>query len=108
MVGVASLGKRILINHKGVITMEQLKVVKFLEHNKDFLFPNKEYTEEKIEQILFFHIKLPHRDLTAATAGSFLRDNYLFVDLLLEFCNMGDDSNKTVALGQLLKRRYSQ
>lgn len=32
--------------------MEQLKVVKFLEQNKDFLFPNKEYTEEKIEQIL--------------------------------------------------------
>lgn len=32
--------------------MEQLKVVKFLEQNKDFLFPNKEYTEKKIEQIL--------------------------------------------------------
>lgn len=32
--------------------MEQLKVAKFLEQNKDFLFPNKEYTEERIEQIL--------------------------------------------------------
>lgn len=32
--------------------MEELKVAKFLENNKDFLFPNKEYTEEKIEQIL--------------------------------------------------------
>ena len=32
--------------------MEQLKAVKFLEQKKEFLFPNKEYTEEKIEEIL--------------------------------------------------------
>ena len=32
--------------------MEQLKVRKFLEQNRSFLFPNKKYTEENIEQIL--------------------------------------------------------
>ncbi len=32
--------------------MEQLKVVEFLEQNKDFLFPNKEYTDMDIEKKL--------------------------------------------------------
>lgn len=32
--------------------MEQLKVLKFLEDNKDYLFPNKQYADEELEQIL--------------------------------------------------------
>lgn len=32
--------------------MEQLKALQFLEDNKDFLFPNKQYAEEELEQIL--------------------------------------------------------
>ncbi len=32
--------------------MEQLKVVEFLEQNKEFLFPNKEYTDMDIEEAL--------------------------------------------------------
>ena len=32
--------------------MEQLTVAKFLEKNKEFLFPNKEYTEEQVEKAL--------------------------------------------------------
>lgn len=32
--------------------MEQLKVVEFLERNKDFLFPNKEFTEMEVEDAL--------------------------------------------------------
>lgn len=32
--------------------MEQLKVLKFLEDNKDYLFPNKQYAEEELEQVL--------------------------------------------------------
>ncbi len=32
--------------------MEQLKVVEFLEQNKDFLFPNKEYTDMDVEEVL--------------------------------------------------------
>lgn len=32
--------------------MEQLKVVEFLEQNKDFLFPNKEYTDMDVENAL--------------------------------------------------------
>lgn len=32
--------------------MDQLKVVEFLEQNKDFLFPNKEYTDMDVENAL--------------------------------------------------------
>lgn len=32
--------------------MEQLKVVEFLEQNKDYLFPNKEYTDMDVENAL--------------------------------------------------------
>lgn len=32
--------------------MEQLKVVEFLENNKDYLFPNKEYSEIEVENAL--------------------------------------------------------
>lgn len=32
--------------------MEQLKVVEFLESNKDYLFPNKEYSETEVENAL--------------------------------------------------------
>lgn len=32
--------------------MEQLKVLKFLEYKKDFLFPNKQYADDEIEGIL--------------------------------------------------------
>lgn len=32
--------------------MEQLKAIEFLEENKEFLFPNKKYTEEEMEEAL--------------------------------------------------------
>ena len=32
--------------------MEQLKVLNFLEGNKDYLFPNKQYSDEELEQVL--------------------------------------------------------
>ncbi len=32
--------------------MEQIKVFKFLEENKELLFPNKEYTQEYVENML--------------------------------------------------------
>jgi len=32
--------------------MEQLKVLNFLEDKKDFLFPNKQYTDEMLEEFL--------------------------------------------------------
>lgn len=32
--------------------MDQLKVVEFLEQNKDYLFPNKEYTDMDVENAL--------------------------------------------------------
>lgn len=32
--------------------MEQLQVVEFLENNKDYLFPNKEYSETEVENAL--------------------------------------------------------
>lgn len=32
--------------------MEQIKVIEFLERNKDYLFPNKEYTDMDVENAL--------------------------------------------------------
>ena len=43
-----------------------------------------------------------HLDLAAA--GTFLRDDELFIDLLLQLSDMGDDADEAMPLGELRER----